>query len=389
MADVFTETTHESWFSRIGNSLKGLIIGLILFVISFPVLFWNEGRAVKTAKSLNEGESVTVSVASDAIDPANEGKLVHTTGMATTEDVLRDELFGIESNAIRLTRVAEMYQWKENKKTKTKKKIGGGTRKTTEYTYNKTWSAQRIDSDRFKKSAEHKNPGSMAIKGKSSEASNVTLGAFHLPGDLTSRISGSESIAIAEANIPEQHRESMSVNGSEELYLGTDPQSPQIGDIRVRFQSTPASGISVLAQQVNDSFRPYQTEAGRALSMLEMGKHDAAEMFQHARSQNSMFTWVLRAVGAGMMFGGLMMLMAPLAVLGDVIPIIGSIISGGSFIVAALITLVFAPLTIGIAWVFYRPLIGIPIMLVSVVGLVLLFNRRKAEPLPEVMPVEG
>ncbi len=123
MSDMFTETTHQSWFSRIGESFKSLLFGLLLFVISFPVLFWNEGRAVKTAKSLNEGESVTVSVSSDAVDPANEGKLVHTVGLATTTETIRDEMFGIEANAIRIKRVSEMFQWKEDKKQTPKRNL--------------------------------------------------------------------------------------------------------------------------------------------------------------------------------------------------------------------------------------------------------------------------
>ncbi len=388
MSNTFTETTSESWFSRIGNSLKALIFGLLLFVISFPLLFWNEGRAVKTAKSLNEGESVTVSVASDAVDPANEGKLIHTTAMATTEELLRDEMFGIETNAIRLTRVAEMYQWKETKEQKRKKKLGGGTETKTTYTYNKAWSPQVIDSDNFKQSDGHKNPDSMPVSGNSTDAGNVALGAFRLPADLISRIHGSEPIALSESNIPEQYREAMSLRSSGELYLGSDPDAPQVGDVRIRFQSTPAAEVSVLAQQKGDTFQPYQTDAGRALSMLEMGKHDVAEMFQHARDQNKMLTWILRAVGTGMMLGGLMMLMSPLAVLGDVIPIVGSIVSGGTFIVSALITLVLAPMTIAVAWIFYRPLVAVPLLLVSALGMYLLLSRRKSKAPPEVMTLD-
>lgn len=40
-----TETTTESWGSRLGNSIKGVIVGLGLFVLGFPVLFWNEGNS--------------------------------------------------------------------------------------------------------------------------------------------------------------------------------------------------------------------------------------------------------------------------------------------------------------------------------------------------------
>ena len=44
MADSFTVTSSESWFGRIIGSIKSVLVGLVLFVAAFPLLFWNEGR---------------------------------------------------------------------------------------------------------------------------------------------------------------------------------------------------------------------------------------------------------------------------------------------------------------------------------------------------------
>ena len=33
--DSFTEVTHRSWVSRIGSAIIGILIGLVLFIISF------------------------------------------------------------------------------------------------------------------------------------------------------------------------------------------------------------------------------------------------------------------------------------------------------------------------------------------------------------------
>ncbi len=387
MSDAFTETTHESWFSRIGNSLKSLLIGGVLFLVSFPVLFWNEGRAVKTAKSLNEGEAITVSIPNDTIDSNNEGKLVHTTGMADSQETLRDELFGIEVVGLRLSRISEMYQWNETKHTKSKKKLGGGKKRTTTYEYDKIWSATLIDSNDFKRTDGHANPSAMPIQGHSEQAKSVTLGKFQLPQNMVSQVSNDQSVSISEDNIPEEFADRMQLKNGE-LYLGTTPASPEIGDVRVRFATTPATEISVVAQQTKQTFRPYQTQASRALSMLELGNHSVQEMFQHARDANSSLTWILRLVGAGMMLGGLMMLMAPLAVLGDLIPFVGTIISGGSFIIAAVITLILASLTIGVAWLLYRPLIAVPLFALAIAGIVFLFMNRKTEAPPEVLSMD-
>ena len=63
--DHFTEVTSQSWFSRIGGAFKGILVGLVLFVLAFPILFLNEGRAVTTYKALKEGGSSVISVAAD------------------------------------------------------------------------------------------------------------------------------------------------------------------------------------------------------------------------------------------------------------------------------------------------------------------------------------
>ena len=44
MVDKFVETTTKSWGSRIVGSFMGIIVGIILFLGAFPLIFWNEGH---------------------------------------------------------------------------------------------------------------------------------------------------------------------------------------------------------------------------------------------------------------------------------------------------------------------------------------------------------
>ncbi len=60
MADSYTEVTSKGWFSRIGESIKGIVFGVILIPGMVVLLWWNEGRAVTTALSLKEGASAVV-----------------------------------------------------------------------------------------------------------------------------------------------------------------------------------------------------------------------------------------------------------------------------------------------------------------------------------------
>ena len=131
--DRYTEVTKESWFKRIGNAFKGILFGFLLIGISFVLLFWNEGRAVKTMKTLKEGKGIVVPIRADKLDPENNGKLVHVTGKATTEEILEDSVFNVSIRAIKLKRVVQMYQWKKVVTSKTKKKLGGETETVKTY----------------------------------------------------------------------------------------------------------------------------------------------------------------------------------------------------------------------------------------------------------------
>ena len=72
-----TETTTIGWGSRLGGSVKGILFGLLMFVAGFPLLFWNEGRAVTDTKTNEEGAASVVEAQAGEIDPAQEGRLVH------------------------------------------------------------------------------------------------------------------------------------------------------------------------------------------------------------------------------------------------------------------------------------------------------------------------
>src|ERR1700716_2917307 len=104
MANVITEVANQSIFGRIGKSFVGVLVGLALIIGSVVLLFWNEGRAVATAKSLREGAATVIDVPSDNINPANDSKLVHVTGDTAAADSLEDPLFKISEAAIRLRR---------------------------------------------------------------------------------------------------------------------------------------------------------------------------------------------------------------------------------------------------------------------------------------------
>lgn len=375
MSDRYTEVSSESWFSRIGGAIKGVLFGLLLFIIAFPVLFWNEGRSVKTYKTLKEGGGAVVTVASESVDPANVGKLIHVTGKADMSATLTDPVFGVSAKALKLSRNVEMYQWEEKTEKKTKDKLGGGTETVTTYIYNKGWSGKLINSSSFKKSTEHQNPGAMPYESAQQVAQEITLGAFVLSSSLVSKINNYEPFPVGgNTAIPETLKSKIKLSGSG-FYVGADPASPQIGDTRIMFKVANPTEVSVIAKQNGKTFVPYATKAGGTIELLQTGVRTASEMIQKAQSENTMLTWILRLVGFVLMLAGLAMVLKPLSVVADVVPILGSIVGAGMGFIAFLISVVLSLTTIAIAWIVYRPLLG-GILIVVAVSLVVVIKGK-------------
>lgn len=383
-----TETTTEGWGSRLGSSIKGVLTGLALFVAGFPLLFWNEGNAVKTAKAIDEGEGACVSLESnEKVDAAMEGKLVHLSGKADTKDVLADDVFGVSATAIRLQRQVEMFQWIEESKTTEKKKLGGGVEKTTTYTYKQDWSPTVINSGNFKE-AGHDNPAAMEFSSEQKYAANVTFGAFRLSEYQIRSIGSAQAYAFPTDFVCKVERVQMKgsaiyVPNNETrmnpLNIRDVASKPRVGDMRVTFRVVYPHDISLIAKQKGDSFIDYTAKTGKKLNYLVDGVEDATAMFATARKNNAMLTWLLRLVGFLAMYIGLGMVFKPLSVLADVLPILGDIVGIGTGIVAGLIAFVCAVITIAIAWITYRPVLGITLLVLAVAGIVLLIMKRRAK----------
>jgi len=72
----FTETTSVGWLGRLGSSIKGILVGLVLLIVSLVMLVLNERNAVQDLKSNREISDKVVSVSADSVDSTNEGELV-------------------------------------------------------------------------------------------------------------------------------------------------------------------------------------------------------------------------------------------------------------------------------------------------------------------------
>lgn len=405
---AYQTTTTTSYGQRVGNSFKGILTGIVLFIGGTVLLWWNEGRAVKTDKMLNEAEEVTVEMTDiNKVDAAFDGKLVWATGMTATEDSLTDTQFPVGSIAVKLERSVEYYQYEEHKKEETKDKLGGGQETVTTYTYEKEWVSRPINSGEFA-DPQYQNANFTLVKydDEVHYAQNVSFGAYRLNESQIQSFSGSENVELnfddevmktwndevaRVLNLPVNPTVTTSDSlgskfeyvhtASNVLYFGKSPNSPQIGDVRITFTKVMPQKISILAAVKGDTFTQYKTDHGM-FSTIRMGEYSAAEMYQQEHDNNTMLTWILRLVGVLCVIGGLKGIFGILETLAKVVPFIANIVGFGVGLICTIVGLVWSLIVIALAWIFYRPLLGIAILVIAG-GIIWYFStkgkKKKAE----------
>ena len=388
MPDTVRVTSRQSWLSRLGKAVAGVVVGLAMIVAAFPLLWWNEGRAVHRARSLEEGANVVVSIRADSVSAANEGKLVHASALATTEETLTDPDFGIAGAAIRLSRIAETYQWREESSSQKRKKLGGGEETTTTYRYKKAWAREHVDSSSFHSPSGHENPAGLEWESRTLTARQVTFGAFTLPPEMVSKIGGSQARPVEESDEAKMQALGFRAADGGTFFKGRNPSDPEVGDVRVRFEVALPQTISIVAAQRGSSFETYQARAGSGILLLEDGEVSAAEMFEAARTANTITTWLLRGAGFLAMFIGLLLVVRPIAVAGSVVPLLGSLVGAGTGLLSFLVALALSLTTVGIAWIVYRPLLAAGLLVAAAGAMTLLMRRRRPKQVvPPPLPV--
>ena len=431
---AYQEVTRTSYGSRVKSSFGGIFTGFLMFCIGTGLLWWNEGRAVKTTKMLNEAQGVTVEMPDvKKVNPEFEGQLVHATGLATTTDSLVDTQYGVGAVAIQLAHTVEYYQWVENAHQEKKDKLGGAQETVTTYTYEQRWTSSPVNSGSFKDPAyQGKNFTLHQAENDTKYAENVTFGAYKLNESQIHSISKREPLtldfddaklkqwdtetgriyvshggtpvrnaAAAAANVPAQTVANDSVQqptvvrdldyvhiADNVLYFGVSPSSPQIGDVRVTFTKVMPTTVSILATVTGDTFKPFKAKNKKTLQVLTVGSKSADEMYESEHQTNSMLLWILRVVGIMMVIGGLKGIFGFIETLLKVVPFVANIVGFGVSTICTVVGLVWSLIVIALAWIWYRPLLGC-ILLAIAAFLIWVFAFKGKEKLKELANRNG
>ena len=362
---AYQKVTTTSYGGRLKNALSGVGMGFVMLIAGTVLLFWNEGRTVKTTKMLKEAQGVCVELGDiEQVNADMNGKMIHASGLAATEEVLTDGMFDISLNAIKLIRSTEYYQWVEHQKSETRDKVGGGQETITTYTYSKEWVSSPVSSSSFEDPQYRgiNNDVLLKVEPQTWQAQNVSFGAYTFPEGLISQMNNSEPLTVelkpevTEFFEKEFHRvydvsasDSFVHPNGNVLYLGLNPNNPKVGDVRVTYKKVLPGEVSILAKVNGNTFEKFTAKNG----------------------------YSMMTIGFLLIFFGFKNIFNIITQLLKVLPFLANIADLGINLVAGVLAIVWTLVVIAVAWLFYRPVLGIILLVIA--GALIWFLGKKSK----------
>ena len=435
MANHVSVTSHHSYGSRVGNSLKNIFRGIVLVLLSIALIIWNENNYVQQKRALKEWAEIVQEATIDQINPDLDQKEIYVSWeTASDAEALQDTTFGVTTDDLKLQRTVEMYQWYEESNEECHDNYWWSEDCITTYDYYKKWSDEPITSSNFHETAWHENPSSREFTSAERVKSPITLWAYTLTPVFIQQLTNYKTINLLEqnVNIPEKYKiadqtptqsdtqtdtttvednnnsylygdseatqtttttnnenEKFNVN-SDYIYIWADSSNPAIWDLRIAFSSVKPGTISVVWKQIGNEISNYTTSNNRSIALLDEGTVSAADMFSEAQKANRNLTWILRLVWLFLMFCWFSMMFQFLETLAKVLPFLSNLIGVWTNIIALCLTIVIGFLAIGIARLAVRPVIWITCLVVAAGWIFLLIKSRKnKKDAPEEAIKEG
>lgn len=395
-----TTTTRKSWFDRMKDALAGVIVGILMYLLAFPVVTMGEGSFVHREKVLkivknNFGDEIK----EDTFDlEEQKGKKIwHETGDTRTKQTLIDKAFNVsKEEKLFLHRKVEMYQYYETSSTHTEQdNFGGGeTTKKTYHIKEEWFESPKGNPEHFQ---DKRNPAFPTIGEEKLQT------RYFFPDDLTiKQIKVSQSqkskfknladrkpvdlqdIAIP-ANLMGYKVENGHVLGSAIVGMEPNMYNPAVGTIRVSWSVGKLGEYTLMCGKKGDTWAKYTCEDignykvpwiccgfcpciscflscfnealknQNDIDWLEKGEVSVDEMFDTAAQSNMLKRTVLRFVGFGMFWLGSYLMLKPIAIFVSVIGFLGTIVSYGIAALTFVIALISYLVTLAITWLAYRP----------------------------------
>ncbi len=367
MAERYRQVERVGFGSRLASSFVSVFVGLILFLGSFWLLFWNEGRV-----NLAQVATGAIEISPLGSPSAPLGSLVSLTGPITSNELLGDNLFLRPGPYIAVSRKAEMYAWEEEKETRTQEEFGGSEVRETIYTYTKVWTENPEDSSRFYRSREYVNPpmpfSSQLFRVSQAQIGNYRIGMQDLQIETPSAVPLDPQTLIPGI----QAR----VEGSYVFKGRGTLANPQIGDMRTSYTAL-YSGTQVTVFGRLATPNSLESYLGpRNIRFYRLFASDRFAAIERLAAEHNALTWILRFVGFLMMWVGADSFFTPLHTMLSIFPFLSGLGRFMTRVVTFFIALVLTGTTILVSSIVHNPVVLLLCLGVAGVFILNVLGRR-------------
>lgn len=309
------------------GALLMMPLGVLLFVLSFVVLWINEGLPLRA-----EIAAASTEVSADD-NSARVSGIISATGPLRTTGPVADPLYvASTSDWLDLHRVVEVYAWHQIAEVQEERRPFWFRKRTTTYTYVLDWTSSPQDSSQFHQPDGHQNR-EVPVPSVRFRGPGLQLGAWSLQlPDWSPPLPGLQRIHTSELDFAPATGAVTPVGHY--LYLGdAAADNPAVGDVRISFHGSPQGIVATMFGAIDKgTLAPHSTRKSMFFDLLAGQREGAIEILAY---EDTMRLVLLRVLGFAMMWGGLFLLGSMVFLLLDILPFAGTV----GRVVWALITL--------------------------------------------------
>ncbi|MFA6305136.1 MAG: TMEM43 family protein [Candidatus Gracilibacteria bacterium] len=362
----FTEVTTKGYFSRIIDAVKGVVLGIILFLGAFGVIYWNEGRV-----DVSQVAQTATKVTAESVDATADGKLIAVTGTVSSTEKLGDGIFLKPADYLAVSRNVEMYSWIEKSESKSDTNMGGSETTTTTYSYSTDWTSAPESSSQFKDSVGHTNP-EMTIKGDVYHVNSAKVGAYEV--DMSKLVlPGYKKLELKKEDL--NLEKGIFENGF--IFVGKGTLvAPQVGDLRISYSALKnnLNGTAFGKLENGKLVTFVDQKTAESLYRLFDGTFDEAIKTMH--SEYTTWLWIVRLIGFLMMWIGLSSLFGPISVVLDVLPVLGGLSRGAIGLLTFIVSLVLSILAILVSMLLHSLVAMVVVAVVGIIAFVVVLKIK-------------
>ncbi|WP_168184622.1 TMEM43 family protein [Oleiagrimonas sp. MCCC 1A03011] len=241
-----------------------LLGGSLLLLLAMAMLASNESSVMTYRTAAARHGGVVVDATRSGPTAANDSDMVRVAGTPRVVKPAVDKQFGIRADVPILWRVTEMFQWREID-------YGGSA------SYELQWVDHPVNSNIFRERARHENPSALPFGGARYLAGEVRLGGFTLSPAIVAAMPGRTDYAPDFGTLRPNMAASFRVV-NDTLMTSEDPNSPQLGDLRVSWRSAPLQEVTVIARNRDGVLVPAEGVEDNPGFELQVGQREVMDL---------------------------------------------------------------------------------------------------------------